>query len=220
MGTPRLSKFLPPACCALFALLAASACNVGGGGGGGPSDRPLPARALVLPKPNADPVLRGAQVYERQGCRLCHGEAGKGGVSNPNSETAGKINGLTLVKEGYSKDELVKKIEEGQQEVGKDNKQGATPPLRMPVYGAWLSKQQLSDLAEYLLSLYPKGAAAADDDWGSDDSKGKAKGKGSADEKDDEADDEEEADAKAPAHKAKASHDGGAIKAAGDGGHK
>jgi cytochrome c553 len=189
-------------CASVLVCLAFTACDIGGGGGGGPADPPLPPRAARQTARSPDPVVRGALLYQRQGCRLCHGDAGKGGVANANCETAGKINGLTLVKEGYSADELVTKIGDGQQEVGKDNKQGPTPPLRMPVYRELLSKQDLSDLAAYLFSLYPKGTQAAEDDWGTDDAKGEQ-------EADDDGSDET-GDTKAPAPGKKPAHDGDA----------
>jgi mono/diheme cytochrome c family protein len=148
----------------LVASLGAAACNIGGGGGGGPADKPFDPRPSAKSMVSADPLARGAEVYGREGCRLCHGDAGKGGVENANSETAGKINGLTLVKEGYSKEELIDKIREGQHEVGKDKKDGPTPPLRMPKYGEWLTDQELSDLAAYLLSLYPKDRSVDDEE--------------------------------------------------------
>ena len=155
------------AACAVLASLVAPACDIGGGGGGGPAERPLPAKPLTRAPSSDDPAARGAGVYEREGCRLCHGDAGKGGVENANSETAGKINGLTLVKEGYSKEDLIEKVRQGQQDVGKENKDGPTPPLRMPAYGKWLSERDVSDLAAYLFGLYPKDKVA-DDDWDKD----------------------------------------------------
>jgi mono/diheme cytochrome c family protein len=196
-STFRNAGWLSRCACALVCI-SVTACDIGGGGGGGPSDSPIPPRAVRQSTRSPDPVVRGALLYQRQGCRLCHGEAGKGGVANPNCETAGKINGLTLVKEGYSADELVDKIGDGQQEVGKDNKQGPTPPLRMPVYRELLSKQELTDLAAYLFSLYPKGAQSAKDDWDKDDS---------------EADDDssDDTDTKAPASPKKAPPKAGAA---------
>ncbi|RMG19844.1 MAG: cytochrome c [Deltaproteobacteria bacterium] len=145
--------------------LALVGCDLGGGGGGGPSPVPRPPLpAYAPPRAPADPVARGRALFEARGCRLCHGEAGAGGVANPGSDTGGKINGLTLVKEGYTPEQLAKKIAEGVPFVGKATPDGPTPPLRMPPYGEQLSRAEIDDLVAYLISLYPKDREV-DDDW-------------------------------------------------------
>jgi mono/diheme cytochrome c family protein len=118
-----------------------------------------------------DPVARGEWVFHAAGCALCHGKGGKGEVNNANSETGGKITGLILIKEGYSAAQLDERIREGVAEVGKENPKGPVPPLRMPAYESWLSKQDVSDLVAYLFSLYPKTGGKADD-WGDDEEEG------------------------------------------------
>jgi mono/diheme cytochrome c family protein len=40
------------------------------------------------PGPGAGQAARGAELYRRSGCVTCHGEAGQGGVRNPNSMNA------------------------------------------------------------------------------------------------------------------------------------
>ncbi|MEE8409970.1 MAG: c-type cytochrome, partial [Myxococcota bacterium] len=82
-------------------------------------------------------MARGAELYQIKGCRLCHGDAGKGGVTNPHNDTGGMINGLTLVKEGYTEEQLAKKISEGVANVGRAKADGPVPPFRMPAYGEW-----------------------------------------------------------------------------------
>jgi len=111
-----------------------------------------------------DPVARGQVLYQERGCRLCHGEAGAGGMANPGSDTGGKINGLTLVKEGYTPEQLRKKIAEGVPTVGKAASDGPTPPLRMPPYHEQFGDREIEDLAAYLISLYPKDRED-EDDW-------------------------------------------------------
>ena len=118
-------------------------------------------------RPPADPVARGEALYRSQGCVLCHGEGGRGGVSNPNSETGGKITGLTLVREGYTLGDLLARIAEGVDHVGRKGKRGPTPPYRMPAYGQWLTRRQREALAAYLMSLYPKDRKV-EDDWDDD----------------------------------------------------
>ncbi len=141
----------------------------------------LASACAAAPKPlaprSADPereprvgtaAARGKWVFSVAGCTLCHGQGGKGGVSNRNSETGGKINGLTLVKESYSAKELAQKIREGVREVGRADPHGPVPPLRMPAYGTWLSDQSVTDLVAYLFSIYPKSSAKKDG-WDDDD---------------------------------------------------
>jgi len=148
----------------LAALLVVS-CDMGGGGGGGPASTTLPARSAFRPESvPADPTVRGAGVFRARGCVLCHGDAGKGGVDNENSETGGKIAGLTLVKEGYTQQQLEERIRDGVPEVGRKDAAGPLPPLRMPAYGAMLSAREIGDLAAYLLALYPR-EREAQDDW-------------------------------------------------------
>jgi mono/diheme cytochrome c family protein len=161
---------------ACLAALALAGCDLGGGGGGGASSVPLPVRPLPKPAlaPGATPPTaaeRGAVVYREQGCTLCHGEAGQGGVANANSETGGKIVGLTLVKEGYTREQLEERLRGGVPEVGKADKSGPVPPLRMPPFGRYLSAQQIGDLADYVLSLYPKDREQKSDDWDEGDKK-------------------------------------------------
>jgi mono/diheme cytochrome c family protein len=150
--------------CVTLALCSLAACDLGGGGGGGAAAAPLPPRPIRIEVPEpADGVARGAVLFRDQGCRLCHGEAGQGGVANRNSETGGKINGLTLVKEGYTRKQLEERLRDGVPSVGRADRNGPTPPLRMMPYGRMLSERQVSDLADYVLSLYPKDRVTQDD---------------------------------------------------------
>lgn len=149
------------------------ACDLGGGGGGGASATPLPPRPIPARAPEpTDGVARGELLFKAQACRLCHGDAGAGGVANANSETGGKINGLTLVKEGYTREELVQRLRNGVPKVGRKDLAGPVPPLRMMAYGRRLSERQIGDLADYLFSLYPKDRA--EDDWDAAPAKGAA----------------------------------------------
>jgi len=140
-------------------------CNYGGRGGGPSGGQRVSPGAHEAVARLADPVERGGVLFVANGCVLCHGEQGQGKVKNANSETGGEINGLTLVKEGYSKDELIETIRAGVSSVGKDQADGPTPPLRMPEFGQWLSQDDLADLSEYLFSLYPADRASQWDDW-------------------------------------------------------
>lgn len=110
----------------------------------------------------ATPVVRGRAVYGRYGCTACHGDLGTGGFANPNSETDGKVPGVTFVAEGYTKGELRKKILDGLATVGKKDPNGPRPPFRMPGWAGQMTDADVADLVEYLFSLYPKSAG---DKW-------------------------------------------------------
>ena len=118
---------------------------------------PAPHTVRVAPATSADTaVARGRAVYERYGCVACHGSDGKGGFANLNSETEGKVPGVTFVAEGFTRGELRKKILDGFAAVGKKDPNGPRPPYRMPGWSGQMSDAELGDLVEYLWSLYPK----------------------------------------------------------------
>ena len=113
------------------------------------------AAALVRPEKATE---RGAIVYARYGCGQCHGADAKGGFANPNAETAGKVPGVLYVAEGYTASELRRKILDGVHAVGKHDPKGATPPYRMPGWAGQMSNEEIDDLVQYLIGLYPKSA--------------------------------------------------------------
>lgn len=113
-----------------------------------------------------DPQLdKGRQVYEKYSCVACHGSAGAGGINNVNAQTGGKINGLRMVSESYTKQELVKKILDGVPVVEKADPNGPAPPLTMPAYRALLGTQELDDLVNYLFSLGPGTTKSKKEAW-------------------------------------------------------
>lgn len=126
--------------------------------------RPPAPRALrTVPQPSpASAVARGRLVYERYGCTMCHGADGKGNFANPNSETDGKVPAVIYVKEGYKPDEVAAVILNGKPSIGRSDPSGPVPPYRMPGWRDRMSQQEVGDLVEYLMSLYPK---AASDKW-------------------------------------------------------
>jgi mono/diheme cytochrome c family protein len=103
------------------------------------------------------PVERGKAVYKKYGCAGCHGPEGKGGVPNPNAKTAQQVPGLQFVSEGYTKDELKKRILDGQREIPVMDPKKPAAPLYMPPWRNRIAEGELADLIEYLLSLTPKG---------------------------------------------------------------
>ncbi len=104
-------------------------------------------------------AARGKLLYERYGCVMCHGADGKGGFANPNAETDGKVPAVVFVKEGYTAAEVAEVIRNGKPRIGRADPKGPIPPYRMPGWRDRLSNQDIADLTEYLMSLYPKSAA-------------------------------------------------------------
>jgi mono/diheme cytochrome c family protein len=119
--------------------------------------RPPAPRLVRQPIAGEQTVIeRGHAVYGRYGCAACHGADGKGGFANANAETEGKVPGVTFVAEGFTKRELRKKILDGFPTVGKKDPNGPRPPFRMPGWQGQMSDAELTELVEYLWSLYPK----------------------------------------------------------------
>ena len=113
-----------------------------------------------------DPQLdKGRLVYEKYSCVACHGQGGAGGTNNVNAQTGGKINGLRMVAESYTKAELAKKILDGVPTVPKADPNGPTPPLMMPPYHGLIGQEELDSLVNYLLSLAPPQTKAKKDAW-------------------------------------------------------
>lgn len=75
---------------------------------------------------------RGRVVYSRYGCAMCHSVDGKGGFANPNAETDGKVPGVILAAEGYTRRELRELILKGVPRIGREDPNGPLPPYRMP----------------------------------------------------------------------------------------
>ncbi len=90
---------------------------------------------------------------------MCHGADGKGGFTNPNSETDGKVPAVIFVKEGFTLKEVAKKALDGQALIGREGGKGPTPPYRMPGWRSQMSTAEADDLAQFLFSLYPASAA-------------------------------------------------------------
>lgn len=107
-------------------------------------------------------LVRGRQVFLKYSCNACHGMNGEGGINNLNSETGGKINGLTKLNETFTAEELVARIQKGVPEVGKEDPTGPDPPLRMPSYQNYVTGQEMQDLTAYLTSLGPKKSKASE----------------------------------------------------------
>lgn len=109
-----------------------------------------------------DPVARGKEIYTRVGCVSCHNKDGKGGYPN-NNAVGGLVPPLQLVADGFSKDELIQKIMEGVLHPASADPAQPAPLLYMPAWEKKLNKEEVAAVADYLLSLKPKGAGG--EDW-------------------------------------------------------
>lgn len=121
--------------------------------------RPAAPRPVHVPPPAAaagTALERGRLVFAKYGCAACHGAEGKGGFANPNAETDGKVPAVTYVAEGFTRAELRKKVLDGLATVGKKDPEGQRPPFRMPGWRGVMTDAEVSDLVEFLFSLYPK----------------------------------------------------------------
>jgi mono/diheme cytochrome c family protein len=121
-----------------------------------------PATVKTQSAPAGDAVARGRRLYQDYGCAMCHGAEAQGGFENLNAESAGKVPGLVMVKEGYLERELVQKILDGARTIGKADAKGPTPPYRMPGWKDRMTRAEAADITKYLISLYPKKAV---DSW-------------------------------------------------------
>ena len=107
--------------------------------------------ALSLPS-LMSPVDRGREVFRKYGCAGCHGPNAQGGVPNPQ-----QVPGLKYVADSYTKEELLKRILNGQHEITSLDPKRPAPPLYMPPWRGMIKDAELDDLVAYLFSLKPKG---------------------------------------------------------------
>ncbi|HVE14812.1 MAG TPA: c-type cytochrome [Elusimicrobiota bacterium] len=108
------------------------------------------------PEYAGDSVRRGEVLYERVGCVTCHGKAGKGGYHN-NNVIGAMVPSLLHAADGFTKAELERRIAVGVRSPVKADPAGAEPFLYMPAWSELLSPAEISALADYLISLKPKG---------------------------------------------------------------
>jgi len=102
------------------------------------------------------PVARGELIFEKVGCRGCHGEHGKaGGFRNPNAAPDETVPSLTRVSVNHEADELVRWMAKPRRPA-KLNRAGPEPPLVCPGWPPALSASEREDVAAYVISLGPK----------------------------------------------------------------
>ncbi len=112
--------------------------------------------------PELTSVARGEILFNKAGCVACHAQNGRGGYPN-NNVVGGQIPSLTKVAEGYTKEELINKIRGGVIPTPADPSQPA-PMVFMPKWGAVLKDDEISDVADFLISLDKKPAGAQSKD--------------------------------------------------------
>jgi mono/diheme cytochrome c family protein len=100
-----------------------------------------------------DSMIDGKKMYVHAGCVACHGPAGRGGHPNPGGR-GGWIPPLPPLMSTYKKDELVSKLKRGAKA---DSEPGRTAEVDMPAWDGVLRDDELSALADYLLTLAGPG---------------------------------------------------------------
>jgi mono/diheme cytochrome c family protein len=110
------------------------------------------------PRFAAKPPAAWSRGLPKGGCIQCHGQDVKGGVHNSNAKTANKVPSLIYVADGYTKDELIAFISRGERDIPRMNPSGPEPPHFMPKWGPIINTDELSDIADFLFSLKPKGS--------------------------------------------------------------
>ena len=113
----------------------------------------LSQRTRVL-KPEDAAIEAGKQSFARFGCVGCHGLQLQGGVPNPNSQ-GGEVPSLLHASDDYTKDEVIKIIQNGKAPPLEDVKK-PTPPLYMPSWKGVLNDEDIHRIADYLWSMQKK----------------------------------------------------------------
>ncbi|MDP3939428.1 MAG: c-type cytochrome [Deltaproteobacteria bacterium] len=102
------------------------------------------------------PVKRGELIFEKLGCRGCHGERGTaGGFRNPNAAPNEMVPALADVSKKYSIDQ-VKQIILTSRHPRPLDPAGAPPPLVCPAWSGHFEDTELNDLIVYVMCLGPQ----------------------------------------------------------------
>lgn len=105
---------------------------------------------------NTSAKVRGEMVWKRLGCWSCHGENGKGGVSNPNAAPGHElVPNMRGARDRFDKTEFLGKLTSGTKTPAADPA-AALRPYDCPTYPEdALNQQGLDDLYAYISSLAP-----------------------------------------------------------------
>ena len=110
---------------------------------------------LVACGGSSDPVVRGKQIYDKQGCNACHSIGGQGGTTGPD-QTRLAANAEGRIKDpGYKGNarDAAGYIRESILQPGAYVLPGFPDNLMPTTFGQQLSAQDLDDLVSYLLTL-------------------------------------------------------------------
>lgn len=124
----------------------------------------VPSEYLPSKRPQIEVSTRveaGRRVYVEYGCAGCHGRNAEGGLLNANAQSGGQVPALEKVKEGYWREALAERINEGLVTARADPA-GPPPPLNMPAWAGHIGPEKLELLMDYLYSLAPE---TEEDDW-------------------------------------------------------
>jgi mono/diheme cytochrome c family protein len=99
------------------------------------------------------PWKDGESLYIRAGCVACHGPLGRGGMPQNNFH-GNQIPAVYKVAEGYTLEELEKRIRSGRIPEPQDPSQ-PPPKVAMPAWGTVLKEDDIEKVARYLMSLAP-----------------------------------------------------------------
>jgi nitric oxide reductase subunit C len=115
----------------------------------------LMVSVLVACGGSSDPVVRGRQIYDKQGCNACHSIGGQGGTTGPD-QTRLAVNAEGRIKDpGYKGNarDAAGYIRESILQPGAYVVPGFPDNLMPTTFGQQLSAQDLDDLLSYLLTL-------------------------------------------------------------------
>lgn len=102
------------------------------------------------------PVKRGELIFEKLGCRGCHGEGGRaGGFRNPNAAPDGMVPSLARTSEPYTEAAL-KQLIVTSRRPRKLDPAGPEPPLVCRSWERAITAAEVDDLVAYVVSLGPK----------------------------------------------------------------